>query len=103
MSINVLEKIDRLRTQRNWSMYELAEKADIPQSTLSNMFLRKTLPSINTLSKLCDAFSISMAEFFIDSKQDALNFQSLEFVEAFKNLSTESQHALINFLKTLEN
>lgn len=103
MSINVLEKIDRLRTQHNWSMYELAEKADIPQSTLSNMFLRKTLPSINTLSKLCDAFGISMAEFFIDSKQDELNFQSLEFIKAFKNLPSESQHALINFLKTLKN
>lgn len=103
MSINVLEKIDRLRTQHNWSMYELAEKADIPQSTLSNMFLRKTLPSINTLSKLCDAFGISMAEFFIDSKQDELNFQSLEFIKAFKNLPNESQHALINFLKTLKN
>lgn len=103
MSINVLEKIDRLRTQHNWYMYELAEKADIPQSTLSNMFLRKTLPSINTLSKLCDAFGISMAEFFIDSKQDELNFQSLEFIKAFKNLSSESQHALINFLKTLKN
>lgn len=101
MGINVLDKIDKIRIEKNWSMYELAENAGIPQSTLSNMFLRKTLPSITTLNKLCEAFNISMAEFFIESATDLKQFQSLQFLNKFINLSPESREALITFLDTL--
>lgn len=102
MCINVLEKIDNLRVCRNWSMYELAENAGIPQSTLSNMFLRKTLPSINTLSKICKAFKISMSEFFTENDTDLKRIQSLQFLDKFTKLPASSRDALIQFLDTLE-
>ena len=97
----MLEKIDKLRICHNWSMYELAENAGIPQSTLSNMFLRKTLPSISTLNKICDAFKISMAEFFMDNDTDLKRIQSAEFLDKFTKLSMTSRDALIHFLDTL--
>lgn len=31
--MNVLHKIERMRMERNWSEYQLAEKAGLPQST----------------------------------------------------------------------
>ena len=62
--MDILDKIDNLRKQRGWSIYKLAEEATLTQSTVANMFARKSLPSINTLKLICEAFNMSLAEFF---------------------------------------
>ncbi|MBQ9485456.1 MAG: helix-turn-helix transcriptional regulator [Clostridia bacterium] len=64
--IDVLERILELKNERGWSLYKLADEADLPQSTVANMFPRKTLPSLYTLSQICEAFGITMSEFFND-------------------------------------
>ena len=64
--IDVLERINELRRERGWTIYKLAEEAMVAQSTMSNMFTRKTLPSLYTLSQICEAFNITMSEFFND-------------------------------------
>ena len=46
--MDVLKKINALRIDRGWSVYKLAVEADLPQSTIINMFNRETLPSIVT-------------------------------------------------------
>lgn len=65
--MDILNKINELRNQKGWSIYKLSEESGITQSTLSNMFSRKTLPSLTTLKQLCDSFNISLSEFFSDS------------------------------------
>ncbi|MBO5362919.1 MAG: helix-turn-helix transcriptional regulator, partial [Clostridia bacterium] len=70
--MDVLKRINQLRLERNWSIYRLSVESNIPQSTLTNMFNRETLPSITTLECLCSAFGITLAEFFND--HDATNY-----------------------------
>ena len=65
--MDILDKIDNLRKQRGWSIYKLAEEATLTQSTVANMFARKSLPSINTLKLICEAFNMSLAEFFSEN------------------------------------
>ena len=62
--IDVLERIAVLQKERGWTTYRLAEEAAITQSTLTIMFLRKTLPSLTTLDHICMAFGITPEEFF---------------------------------------
>ena len=102
MSIDILERIDKLRIKKNWSLYELAENSLVPQSTISNMFLRKTLPSITTLEKICSALQISMSEFFVEDEEMFNKLKSLEFLNSFNGLSAESKSALLKFLETLK-
>ncbi|MEG9430655.1 MAG: helix-turn-helix transcriptional regulator, partial [Christensenellaceae bacterium] len=64
--MDVLERINALRKERGWSIYRLADEAMLTQSTLSNMFTRKTMPSLYTLNQICEAFGITMSEFFND-------------------------------------
>ena len=66
--MDILEKIDNLRKERGWSVYKLAEEATLTQSTLANLFNRRSLPSIPTLELICEAFGITLAEFFADEK-----------------------------------
>lgn len=62
--MDCLARIKELLSERGWTMYQLAQMAEIPQSTLSNLFIRNNAPTIPTLEKICGAFDISMSDFF---------------------------------------
>ena len=68
---DVIQHIQDLCRERSWTYYRLAKEADIPYSTLNNMVNRTNIPTIPTLQKLCDAFGITLADFFLD-EPDAL-------------------------------
>jgi transcriptional regulator with XRE-family HTH domain len=90
--MDVVKKINRMRLERGWSVYRLAVEADIPQSTLTNMFNRETLPSISTLEMICHAFHITMAEFFSEG-DSAPNprMDEAELRKAFDSLSDKDK------------
>ena len=60
----VLERIEELCDKEGWSHYVLAKRSGISQSTISNMFSRTNQPTFITVAKICDAFGITMAQFF---------------------------------------
>ena len=64
--MDVLQRIKELMDERGWTRYRLRKKGDIPQSTLDNIFLRGTIPTIETLESICKAFGISMSQFFAE-------------------------------------
>ena len=68
--MDVLKKINKMRIERNWSIYRLSVESGISQSTLTNMFNRETLPSITTLESICAAFGTTMSDFFADSNDE---------------------------------
>lgn len=70
--MDILQRIRDLRDERGWSNYRLTEEAQLPCATLSNMFARQTLPSITTLTAICNAFGISLAQFFSDDTDEIL-------------------------------
>lgn len=98
--MEILERIDELRVKRGWTFYQLAENAELPQSTVANMFARKTYPSIATLEKICSAFGISMAEFFADEHELEKDKSSYATC-LFNKLSVEDQKAIIQILKSI--
>ena len=67
--MNVLKKINSMRLERGWSVYRLSVEADLPQSTMINMFSRETLPSLTTLESLCRAFGVTMSDFFREDEE----------------------------------
>ncbi len=70
--MDILQRIRDLKDERGWSTYHLTEEAQLPCATLSNMFARQTLPSITTLTAICNAFGISLAQFFSDDTSEIL-------------------------------
>ena len=85
---DVIQHIQDLCRERSWTYYRLAKEADIPYSTLNNMVNRTNIPTIPTLQKLCDAFGITLADFFLD-EPDALQLtedsrKSLRFTIIFR-------------------
>lgn len=101
--MDILEKITQLRLERHWSEYQLAEKSGLTQSTISSWYRKNMLPSIPSLIKICDAFGITISQFFLEDKSKAvlLNTNQLELLDAAAKLDTEQYNALLHFLQTL--
>lgn len=60
----VLQKIKSLLEERKWTLYRLSKESEIRYSTLNNSFHRNNVPSISTLIQVCEAFGITLSEFF---------------------------------------
>lgn len=98
--MNINEKIEKLRFDRGWSMYELAQEAGITQSTLASMIKRGNPPKIDTLSCICEAFGMSLSQFFMEDEQlEILSGVEKELVASFRKLSEDKQMALLELLK----
>lgn len=63
--MTIIEGILFLTRENNISIYELCKRANISQSTLSNLVNRGNAPTLATLEKICSAFGIQLWEFFL--------------------------------------
>ncbi len=98
MDIN--KKIEKLRFQRGWSMYELAQEAGITQSTLTSMMKRGNPPKIDTLECICEAFGITLSQFFMEDEElEILSKKEKELISSFRKLPEVKQQALVELLK----
>lgn len=102
--IDVLDRITELRKNKNWTEYQLAEHSGLTQSTISSWYRKKMLPTIPSLLKICDAFDITISQFFYDDKKEStvhLTSKQLKLLEASSKLNSEQYNSLIAFLEKL--
>ena len=98
--MNVMEKIDKLRNERGWSVNNLAMEAMLTQSTVNNLYNRKNEPKLSTLTALCNAFGITLSEFFAEESEDMHSIDA-QLQEKISHLSPAQKATLLQFLKTL--
>ena len=99
--MEILEKIEKIRIEKGWSQYKLALEAGLTQSTLSNMYVRKTLPSLTTLSNICDAFGITLSQFFANEKELGSSLDEEELLINYRKLTEVQKKAVKNLCKEL--
>ena len=81
-------------------MYELAQEAGITQSTLSSMIKRGNPPKMDTLGFICEAFGITLAQFFTEDEEiELLSKEEKRLIFLFRRLPQEKQKALLDLLK----
>lgn len=101
--MDILNKITRLRMERGWSEYQLAEKSGLTQSTISSWYRRNMLPSIPSLERICEAYGITLSQFFLEKDDNTLQItdQQKRLLEYAAKLEPEQYEALLKFLNTL--
>ena len=67
--MDILSKIRELQGSRGWTDYKLAQEADIPLATLSSLFQRNNPPKVDTLQCICNAFGLTLAQFFLEDEK----------------------------------
>lgn len=102
--MDILSKITELREERHWTEYQLAEESGLTQSTISSWYRKNMLPSISSLSKICNAFDITLSQFFLDESRNnvvLLNDKQITLLNSAAKLNSEQYEALLNFLQKL--
>ncbi len=94
--MNVIDKIRKLQWERGWTDYKLSQAADISQSSLATLYSRNTPPKLEMLQRICEAFGITLAQFFLEDEQiEVLSEQEKKMLTSFRKLPPEKQKALI--------
>lgn len=98
--MDVLKRIDDLIKERNWSDYRLAMESGLSSSTIANLRRRNTVPSIPTLEAICNAFGITLSQFFDDQYNgNYLNAEQQDFFNKWIGLTAEQKKILYDLIK----
>lgn len=92
--MNAKLRIKQLMQVKNITEYRLAKLSGLSQSTISNIFVRNTAPTIPTIEAICDGLGITMAQFFSeDNVEDPvyLTKEQREFFDKWLALSSEQK------------
>ena len=99
--MDIVAKIDALRKERGWSVNKLATEAMLTQSTVANMFSSGAEPKISTLKAICDAFDITLAQFFSEIEdEDDGNF---DIVKEYRKLSKRDKAIVETIVIAMQN
>lgn len=102
----ILTRIQQFLNERGWTIYRLAKEADLAYSSLNNIFVRNTVPSVITLEKICSGLQISLTQFFdeqttVTELSDILNDDEREVIAMYRNLNNNDKDLLKAFLMGL--
>jgi len=100
--MDVIKRIDTLMEERQWSDYRLSLESGLSSSTIANIHRRNTVPSIITLEAICDAFGITMAQFFSETETHAhvhLSDEQREMFDDWISLTREQKDILAATIK----
>lgn len=101
--MDILDRIKTLQRERGWSNYQLTKEAALTPTTLTNMFSRKTMPSIATLTAICEAFEISLSQFFCeDDATPILSKEEVAFIQRYRQLSKKNKGIVNTLINELE-
>lgn len=97
--MDVIRKIESMKAERGWTDYELAQHALITQSTIASMKARNSPPKLDTLQAICNAFGITLSQFFLeDERVEVLSKQEKQLIDGFRKLPQNKQKSLIDLL-----
>lgn len=101
--MDILRKITELRLEKNWTEYELAERSELTQSTISSWYRKKLVPSIPSLEHICNAFGITLSQFFLEDKcfSEQISQEQVEILKRWNRLTKAQQKKLADFLDSV--
>lgn len=100
------ERIRNLMNERNISEYRLAKLSGLSQSTISNIFVRNTAPTIPTVEAICVGLGITLSQFFSDSDEEMPIYLSSEQRQMFADwvsLSAEQKRIIQDLIAIFKN
>lgn len=95
----IIDRLIELRDINNLTNYALAAKSNLPSSTISNIFNRKTTPQFDTLIAICNGLGITLAQFFNEGeKYSQLSEQEAHMLTMWNFLNDEQQKILVSVM-----
>lgn len=96
-------RVKELCEEHRISRYRLSQLTGMSQTALGKIVSQDSIPTIPTLEKICDAFGITLAQFFTKSgiRPDLTDLQ-MELLETWDYLDEKERDILITFVRSLK-
>lgn len=99
--MDVKERLQQLMDERQWTIYKVAKEADIPWSTVRNMFKRNTEPSIGTLEAICKGMGMTLPQFFDVENQMGLSDEQRQLINQWSKLDERKKRLVSELVDAL--
>lgn len=99
--MDTIARIKALLNERGWTPYRLAKEAGLPDATIGNIFRRNTMPTLPTLEAVCNAFGITLSQFFAEGDMVEMSPELKELFDNWVNLTAKQKEAAIIMLKAM--
>ena len=100
--MDILEKVKKLQKEKGLNNAQLAKKANLPPTTIQNLYKRNNQPTFPTLQAICTAFGMTLSQFFVDSNLPLdLTPEQTHLLELWNTLSEKQKEALITLINTI--
>lgn len=97
--MDIIDRIQQLMKDREWTEYRLVKETELPASTIANIFHRGTTPTIATLESICVAFGISLFQFFAEGNFIALTEEQETLLSRWTVLSNDQKQVLLDLME----
>lgn len=100
--MDIKNHIKELMEERGWTSYQLAKQSCLSHSTITNIFKRNNAPTIPTLEAVCQAFGITLSQFFSEGNTPAeLTEEQRTLFAAWSTLNDDQKEALLLLIKRI--
>ena len=99
--MDVKARLQQLMDERGWTIYRVAKEADIPWSTVRNMFKRNTEPSIATLECICRGMGLTLPQFFDVDHTMGLGLEQQALLQQWSKLSERDRRIIQELIDAL--
>lgn len=100
--MDIHKRINALMAERNWTDYRLAKESGLSHSTVYNMFKRNNAPTIPTLECICQAFGLTLSQFFSEGDNaSALTEEQSALFSKWSALTDAQKKILLDLMNTL--
>lgn len=99
--MDIKERLEILMNERGWTIYRVAKEADIPWSTVRNMFKRNTEPSVATLESICSGMGITLSQFFDVDNTLGISEEQRILLENYNRLSSNNKRIISELIESL--
>jgi len=94
--------INKYRENKGWTEYQLAQAADLPQSTISSWYGKNMLPSLSSLEKISNAFGITMSQLLAeDDEPVSLTETQKKLLKVWSGLTEDQQNAILTLMENM--
>ena len=96
-------RITELCEKRGYTKYRLSQLTEMSQTALGNILNKKSMPTVVTLERICDAFGISLAQFFAgDSGKLDLTSDQTELLDIWDGLEGKEREIVLSLMRSLK-
>lgn len=95
------KRVEELCVKHRFSRYRLAQLTGMTQTALGNIISGSSMPTIPTLEKICEAFGITLSQFFAEGDRPDLTRQQRELLDTWENLDRKEQELLTVMLDSI--